>query len=113
MVTPPPTDEPPIGPGVTSVALGAVGLLLLFLPVLSIPLGILGLAFGAVGLILGLVAGKAALRWAVGGLLLSGLALGLAIAIVYAPADLLPARNATAEIPGVPEPHYAPPPARP
>ncbi len=107
------THQPSIGLGVTAVALGAVGLLLLFLPVLSVPLSVLGLAFGLGGLWAGFVGGPRVLRWAIGGTLVSAIALALSLAIVYAPAGLLAPRNPAVQIPGPPEPHYVSPPARP
>ena len=57
--------NPPLGLGLTSVVLGAVGLLLFLLPVLGIPFGTAGLAFGLVGFVVAVVGGPSASagRW--------------------------------------------------
>ncbi len=106
-------NDPPLGLGPTSVALGVVGLLLLFLPVLSVPLGAIGLAFGLAGLLLALFGGWASLRWSIAGIALSGLALAIAVAIAEAAAGPLPSRPAPPETQAVAEHVYVPPPARP
>ncbi len=104
---------PLLEPGLVSMILGAVGLFLAFLPVLGIPLGGLGLLFGCCGLVLALVGGWTSLRLSVLGIVLSGFALGVGLAIVLAPADWIPRHG----IPPITQPEskspYIPPPARP
>jgi len=84
-----PSSDPPAGMGLTSLILGSVGLLLFFMPVLGIPLGVAGLAFGATGLVLATL-GWSSLRWAVAGIVISVIALGIGVAIVSAPSGSLP-----------------------
>ena len=92
--------------------LGSVGVLLFFMPVLGIPLGAVGLAFGIVGLLMAIL-GWTSLRWAVVGIVVSGLALGIGIAIALAPAGFLPNPKGPPVEQSVPDRHYVPPPARP
>ena len=80
-----PLSGPPVGVGLASVILGSVGGLLFFLPILSIPLGAVGLAFGIVGLVMAIFGRWTSLRWSVVGILVSGLALGIGVAIALAP----------------------------
>jgi hypothetical protein len=105
--------DPPLGLGLTSVVLGVVGLLLFFLPILSIPLGGVGLVFGVAGLVLALMGGWSSLRWSVAGIALSGLALAVSLAIAQAPAGYLPSRAIPLDTQPVPDRPYVPPPARP
>ena len=79
-----PSSDPPVGLGLSSVILGAVGGLLFFLPVLSIPLGVVGLALGAIGFLAAIFCGCTSLRWSVVGIVVSGLALGIAVVIALA-----------------------------
>jgi hypothetical protein len=108
-----PTQALPLGIGLTAVILGSVGLVLFFLPILSIPLGGLGLAFGAVGLVLAVWGGWTSLRWSVVGVAVSAVALGISIAIAEAPAGYLPARTVPLDTQAVPDRPFVPPPARP
>jgi hypothetical protein len=107
------TVDPPLGMGLTSVILGTVGMLLFFLPILSIPLGGIGLVFGFSGLVLALVGGWTSLRWSIIGIAVSGLALAVSIAIAQAPAGYLPTRTVPLDTQPVPDRRYVPPPARP
>ncbi len=107
------SSDPPVGVGLASVILGSVGGLLFFLPVLGIPLGTVGLIFGIVGLMLSLVGGWTSLRWSVVGIVVSGLALGIGIAIALAPAGFMPNPKGPPVWQGVPDGPYVPPPARP
>ena len=99
--------------GLTSVVLGAVGLLLFFLPILGIPLGGVGLVFGFGGLVLALcrrldeppLVGRRNRP--------VGLALAVSLAIAQAPAGYLPSRAVPLGTQPVPDRPYVPPPARP
>jgi hypothetical protein len=108
-----PMDDPPLGMGLTSVVLGVVGVLLFSLPILSIPLGGIGLAFGLCSLVLALLGGWTSLRWSIAGIAVSGLALGIGIAIAQAPLGYLPTRSVPFNTQSVPDRPYVPPPARP
>ncbi len=107
------SSDPPVGMGLTSVILGSVGVLLFFLPVLGIPLGAVGLAFGIVGLLLAIFGRWTSLRWSVAGIVVSGLALGIGVAIALAPAGFLPNPKGPPAEQSLPDRPYVPPPARP
>jgi len=113
MTAPHDTHDPPLGLGLTSVVLGAVGLLLFFMPVLSIPLAAIGLAFGLASLALALLGGWASLRWSIAGVAICGLALGIGVAIAEAPAQHVPPSAIPLDTQPGPERPYVPPPARP
>jgi hypothetical protein len=108
-----PIRDPSLGAGLTSVVLGAVGVLLFFLPILSIPLGGAGVIFGVAGIALALRGGWTSLRWAIAGLVVSGTALSVGIAIAEAPAGYLRSRSIPLSSQPVAEGPYVPPPARP
>jgi hypothetical protein len=107
------TQDPPIRLGLTAVVLGSVGLVLFFLPILSIPLGGVGLVFGSIGLVLALRTGWASFRWSIAGVALSGLALALSLAIAWISVGYLPGRFVPLDTQPVPNRPYVPPPARP
>ena len=97
---------------VASFVLGAVGLLLFFMPVLGIPLGAIGLLFGVLGLLTAVFGGPSSLRWSMMGTLLCVLALGVNVATGYAPRVMVPPSNepTTQQPPLIP---FVPPPADP
>jgi hypothetical protein len=103
----------PYALGLTSLALGAVALLLFFMPVLGIPLAGAGLLFGLIALLAALFGGRSSLRWAVLGIALSLLALAADVAVALAPAGYLPHQSQprTWQPPAVRP--YVPPPADP
>jgi hypothetical protein len=72
------------GMGMTSAVLGTIGLMLFFLPILGLPISVCGLAAGFLGLI-GALATHGRLRWSVVGIAMSIMALGINVAILYAP----------------------------
>src|SRR6478672_2315837 len=78
-------DLPPVGLGLASVVLGAIGLMLFVLPILAIPISACGLVAGGIGVIAAkyskLIDGRLALAGA--GVCL--LAIGVELAIAYAP----------------------------
>ncbi len=102
----------PLGLGVASVVLGVISTLLFFLPILATPIGLIGLTLAVIGCGLGVTSGRTSLRWSAVGLVVSGLALTINLAIAYAPSGFehTPPSPPTEPVPGVP---YAPPPARP
>jgi hypothetical protein len=103
----------PYALGLTSLALGAVALLLFFMPVLGLPLAGAGLLFGLIALFAALFGGRSSLRWAVLGIALSLLALAADFAVALAPAGYLPhqAQPRTWQPPAARP--YVPPPADP
>ena len=113
MATISPASDPPLGMGLTAAILGSVGALLFFMPVLGIPLAAVGLVFGVVGLLMAILGGRTSLRWSAAGIVVSGLALGIGLAIAVAPAGVLPNPKGPPVEQSVPERPYVPPPARP
>ncbi len=97
--------------GMTSLVLGVIALLLAFLPILGIPLSAFGLLFGFLGFLAALVARGTSLRWSVGGLAASCLALAVNLAIAYAPEGYLPGRKVPRPWQPVSDRPYVPPPA--
>jgi hypothetical protein len=104
--------DPPLGLGLASVVLGAVGLLLFLLPVLGIPLGAAGLGFGLIGLVTALLGGRSSLRWSVAGIAVCLVALAADISIALVPQGYLPQPQPRVSQPAADRP-YVPPPARP
>jgi hypothetical protein len=99
--------------GMTALVLGHIALLLFFLPVLGVPISAAGLLFGVAGLALAPFTTRSSLRFSVAGVAVCALALGVTLALYYAPVGYLPA----ARVPpswqralGAPD---VPPPARP
>ena len=88
-------------------------MLLFFLPVLSIPLGGIGVIFALVAIVLALRGSWTSLRWALAGLVVSGTALTVGVAIAEAPAGYLRSQAIPLNSQPVPERPYVPPPARP
>lgn len=74
-----------LGLGMTSLALGTIALLLVFLPILGIPISAFGLVFGVIALGATILRGGAMLRWSVAGIGLSAVALVLNVAIASGP----------------------------
>jgi hypothetical protein len=109
----PESHEPPLGLGLTAVALSLVGLFLFFMPILSIPASGFGLAFGLAGLVVAIAKGPSSLRWSVGGTVLGALALGVSIAIAMAPQGYIGSQPPLPTWNPVPDRPYVPPPARP
>jgi len=108
--TPYQIEPPPLAFGVASFVLGMVGFMLFFLPILGAPISVLGLTGGIVGCFLAGATARGSLRWSVAGVVLSCLALGINVAIAYAP------RGYPQPPPGpanrsVPDRPYVPPPA--
>ncbi len=107
-----PTSGPPLGAAVASVVLGAVGVLLFFLPILSIPLSGIGVVFGLVGIVWTLRGDARSLRWAIAGLVVSAAALGAGITIAKAAAGRLQTPTGSLDVDRMHAQPYVPPPAR-
>ncbi|HZZ77451.1 MAG TPA: hypothetical protein VFE62_02970 [Gemmataceae bacterium] len=103
---------PPPGLGMAALVLGAIGLLLFFLPILGIPLSVAGIALGVAALLASTV-WQMNLRWAIAGLATSCLALTINLAIWYAPGGYLRDPSVPRMWQAVPDRPYAPPPAKP
>jgi hypothetical protein len=97
----------------TSLVLGVIGLMLFFLPILGIPISSFGLVFGVAGAVLALCTPASNLRWSLGGIGMCCLALGINLAILYAPEGYLPGRKVPQLWQTPPDRPYVPPPARP
>ncbi len=80
------SHQPPANWGLLSLVLGAIGLLLFFLPILGLPISAFGLLFGLVGCVWTMGTGSLDLRWSLLGSAVSAMALGVIVAIAYAPA---------------------------
>jgi hypothetical protein len=100
--------------GMLSFVLGIISLMLFFLPILGLPIAAFALLAGILGTALALSGTGGTLRWALFGSVMSALALGVNLAIAYAPGGYTPQLGAprlwqevSADRP------YIPPPARP
>jgi hypothetical protein len=102
---------PPLGLGLASVVLGAIGLLLFIVPILAAPISGCGMIAGACGIMGGVAGLRVDLRLCVAGVALCALALAIDLAVQYAPGGYL-GRPADSQIlaPETRRP-YVPPPA--
>lgn len=107
------TENRLYGLGMISLALGSVGMLLFFLPILGMPLSLFGLLFGIAGVIMAAVGGRSSLRWSILGIALCLLAGVMNVAIAYAPAGYAPQRTVPRLWLTPPDRPYVPPPAPP
>ncbi len=108
-----PESLPPLGLGLSAVVLGVVGLLLFALPILSIPVSGGGVIVGVARIVAGLLRPQMRLRLAVAGVLLSGVSLGLAVAIALGPSGYFSPRSVFPMLERMPQRHFVPPPAAP
>jgi hypothetical protein len=104
------TRDVPLALGLTSVVLGAIALMLFFMPILSIPLAAAGMIFGLAAFLTALVPAWTGLRWSIAGIVLCGLALAVAVPIVALPTIYAPSPAVPLDTQPVPS-HYIPPPA--
>jgi hypothetical protein len=104
---------PPIALGITSVVLATISLLLSFLPVLSLPIAACGLILSLAGAFSARWRPQESLRWALVGGCGTLAALGIGLAIQFAPLGETP----RAEVPPLwqrpPNTLFVPPPAPP
>jgi hypothetical protein len=68
--------------GMASMVLAIIAMFFFFIPIMALPLGLVALALGVVGFVATLFSKDLSLRWAVGGLAVSGMALAVIMAIV-------------------------------
>jgi hypothetical protein len=92
---------PSIEFGIASACLGSIGLMLFFLPILSIPIAFCGFLAGIGGVVRGLYGGTLGLRWSLIGCVLCVSVVAIGFIVAYAPIGELPNR-------GVPSQSWAP-----
>jgi hypothetical protein len=109
-----PTQDPLVGLGMASLVVGTIGLLVFFMPILGIPLSAIALLLGILGFF-GALPGwhVLSLRWSLAGVAMSALALGINVAVSYAPEGYLPDRKSEELWQPAPDRPYIPPPAPP
>jgi hypothetical protein len=73
----------------TSLVLGFLSTLVFFMPVLGIPIALSGIVCGIIGICFALRSREYSMRWGLAGLGLSLLALGMLLALYYAPEGYL------------------------
>ena len=79
------SELPPVGLGLASVVLGAIGLTLFVLPILAIPISGCGLAVGVIGMVAAALWKSIDGRLAIAGVVLCSLAMIVEFAIAMAP----------------------------
>ncbi len=97
--------------GMSSIVLAVIGAILFFLPILGAPISGIALGFGIAGLIASPFTKGASLRWSLGGIAASMLALGLNILIICAPSGYEPDRKVPTMWHAVPDKPFVAPPA--
>ena len=102
---------PPLGLGLASVVLGAIGLMLFVVPVLAAPISGCGVIAGFCGIVAAASGLRAELRLSIAGVAVCAVALTIDLAVEYAPGGYL-GRPAEPQIlsPGSRRP-FVPPPA--
>lgn len=111
MATPLQMKTAPLAFGVASFVLAMIGFMLFFLPILGAPISVVGLSAGIVGCLVAGATARGSLRWSVAGVVLSCLALGLNVAIAYAPRGY-PQPPTEPPNRSVPDRPYVPPPSQ-
>jgi hypothetical protein len=106
----PRTPRLPVSLGMSSFAIGTVGLLLAFFPVLGVPISAFGLLLGLVGLVTSWRPGGVLLRWSLIGVGVSAAALAVNVAVTYAPHGYKPQPEPPAPWQPVPDKPYVSPP---
>src|SRR4051794_19371924 len=84
---------PPLGLGLSSVILGAIGMVLFLVPIIGISISFAGIVIGITGIVIAFLGGAASLRLSVVGVLLSGCALVIISAIALAPSGYFRPRS--------------------
>ena len=104
---------PAIEFGIASACLGAIALMLFFLPILSIPIAICGAIAGAGGVIRGTHGGALGLRWSLIGFSLCAGVFVLGVILSNAPSGEVPSYSPPIQAGGTVDRPYVPPPAAP
>jgi len=102
---------PPVGFGLASVVLGAVGLLLFVVPILAIPISAWGLLFGVFGVAASALGRRVDWQLSLAGMVLCGLALLIDAAMNYAPGGFLGRPAEPQIVDPAARARYVPPPA--
>ena len=102
---------PPLGLGLAAIVLGTIGLLLAPLPILGTPIGGAAGMLAVAGVAKAIYGRNASLRLAVGGTLLSLVAIGFNVAIYLAPSMYRERPDVEPNLHTVPGRPPAPPPA--
>jgi hypothetical protein len=102
---------PPVGLGLSSVILGAIGMVLFLVPIIGISISVAGFITGFIGIVIAFLGGAASLRLSVAGVLLSGGALVIISAIALAPSGYFRPRSVFPSLPPSIDRPYVPPPA--
>jgi hypothetical protein len=97
--------------GMSSLVIGITGLFLFFLPILGIPLSLFGLGFGVIGSVVGFFAKGPSIRWGLGGIGVSALALAANLGIANGSGANISGSNVPKSWQSVPGTIYVPPPA--
>jgi len=104
---------PPLGLGLASLVLATIALVLFVLPVLSVPIAACGVVLSLAGIASVPWRRSESLRWSLAGLCASSLALGIVLAIYYAPSYEEPSLDSQPLWQSPPVKPYVPPPAMP
>jgi len=80
---------PPLGLGLASVVLGAIGLMLFVVPILAAPISGCGVIAGVCGIVAAAAGLRTDLRLSIAGVALCALALTVDLAVQYAPGGYL------------------------
>jgi hypothetical protein len=103
-------DLPPVGLGLASVVLGAIGLMLFVLPILAIPISACGFLASVIGLVAAKYSKSIDGRLALAGAVVCALAIGIELAIAYAPSgDWGQPADPSTPSPILPKRYIAPP----
>jgi hypothetical protein len=103
-------DFPPVGLGLASVVLGAIGLMLFVLPILAIPISACGLVAGVGGVALAGLVKTIDGRLAMVGTIVCALGISVELAIAYAPSgDWGQPADPSTPSSALPRPYIAPP----
>ncbi|HEY2415175.1 MAG TPA: hypothetical protein VGI40_23225 [Pirellulaceae bacterium] len=103
-------EIPPLGLGLASVVLGAIGLMLFVLPILAIPISACGLLAGICEIALAGFLKTIDSRLALAGAVVCALGISVELAIAYAPSgDWGQPADPSTPSPAMPRPYVAPP----
>jgi hypothetical protein len=103
-------NYPPLGLGLASVVLGAIGLMLFVLPILAIPISVCGLVAGVCGIGLARFWKTIDGRLALAGVVVCALGISVELAIAYAPSgDWGRPADPSTSSPAMPRGYVAPP----
>ena len=106
-------ELPPVELGLSSVIISALGLVLIILPIISIPISLAGLVLGIAGIVAAAIGAQSRLRLCVAGVSLAIVALTIGWAIARAPSGYFAPRAVFPSIQPLHDRPYVPPPAAP